>query len=47
MRMMAGAPYAERCAALERDSIAFHDGFANKLGSTVPRGYLVTVGTRR
>lgn len=33
--------------ALERDFIAFHDGFATDLGICVPRDYLVTAGTRR
>jgi hypothetical protein len=47
MRMMAGAQHAQRRAALERNSIAFHDSFANRLGSTVRRGRFVTVGTRR
>jgi SAM-dependent methyltransferase len=46
-RMLAGSLDAERRAALERDFIAFHDGFADELGITVPRGYLVTLGTRR
>ncbi|MFC6487791.1 class I SAM-dependent methyltransferase [Nitratireductor sp. GCM10026969] len=33
--------------ALERDFVAFHDGFATDLGVCVPRDYLVAAGTRR
>lgn len=33
-------------ADLERDFIAFHEGFRNDLGICVPREYLVTVGVR-
>lgn len=32
---------------LHRDFVAFHDRFATPLGVTVPRQYLITVGTRR
>ncbi|MBK9362579.1 MAG: class I SAM-dependent methyltransferase [Rubrivivax sp.] len=46
-KMLAAALDAERRAALQRDFVAFHDGFADELGITVPRGYLVTLGTRR
>lgn len=46
-RMLATSLDAERRADLQRDFVAFHDGFADELGITVPRGYLVTVGTRR
>jgi SAM-dependent methyltransferase len=46
-RMLAGSLDADRRAALQRDFVAFHDGFADVLGVTVPRGYLVTAGTRR
>jgi len=38
---------ADDLAALEREFIAFHDGFATDLGVCVPRDYLITVGTRR
>lgn len=34
-------------ADLQRDFIAFHDGFRNELGICVPREYLLTVGARR
>ena len=33
-------------AALQRDFIAFHDGFPTELGICVPREYWVTVGVR-
>lgn len=46
-KMLAASLDAERRAALQRDFVAFHDGFADELGITVPRGYLVTLGTRR
>jgi len=36
-----------RRAALRREFIAFHDGFATELGICVPREYWVTLGTRR
>lgn len=35
-----------RRAELERDFIAFHDGFPTELGICVPREYWVTLGTR-
>jgi len=37
----------EKRAALQRDFVAFHNEFAEEIGITVPRGYLVTLGTRR
>jgi ubiquinone/menaquinone biosynthesis C-methylase UbiE len=46
-KMLAASLDAERRAALQRDFVAFHDTFGDELGITVPRGYLVTVGTRR
>lgn len=46
-KMLAASLDDERRAALQRDFVAFHDGFADELGITVPRGYLVTLGTRR
>jgi SAM-dependent methyltransferase len=46
-RMLAASLDDERRAALQNDFVAFHDSFADELGITVPRGYLVTVGTRR
>lgn len=33
--------------ALERDFVAFHDGFATELGICVPREYVIAAGTRR
>lgn len=36
-----------RRAELQRDFIAFHDGFATELGINVPKDYLLTIGTRR
>jgi len=34
-------------AAFKRDFVAFHDRFATPLGISMPREYLLTVGTRR
>ncbi|MBV9735269.1 MAG: class I SAM-dependent methyltransferase [Acidisphaera sp.] len=36
-----------RRAQLQRDFIAFHEGFATELGIATPREYLVTLGRRR
>jgi len=36
-----------RRAELERDFVAFHEGFRNDLGVCVPREYWLTVGIRR
>ena len=36
-----------RRAELQRDFIAFHDGFPTELGICVPREYLLSVGVRR
>ena len=33
--------------ALKRDFVAFHDSFVTPLGISMPRQYLLTVGTRR
>lgn len=46
-RMLAASLDEERRAALQRDFVAFHAGFAEELGVCVPRTYLVTVGRRR
>ena len=46
-RMLAASLDEERRAALQRDFVAFHDAFGDELGVTVPRGYLLTLGTRR
>lgn len=46
-KMLAASLDDERQAALQGDFVAFHDEFADTLGITVPRGYLVTLGTRR
>ncbi len=46
-RMLAASLDDERRAALQRDFVAFHAGFADQLGVCVPRTYLVTVGRRR
>lgn len=46
-RMLAAQLDDERREALRRDFIAFHAAHATDLGITVPRDYLVTVGTRR
>ena len=36
-----------RREALKQDFIAFNEGFRTELGIAMPRGYLVTLGTRR
>lgn len=36
-----------RRAELERDFVAFHEGFRTELGTCVPREYWVTIGIRR
>jgi SAM-dependent methyltransferase len=46
-RTLAANLPADRRAALQRDFIAFHDGFATELGVTVPRAYWLTLGRRR
>jgi SAM-dependent methyltransferase len=46
-KALAGALDETRRAQLQRDFVAFHDGFATALGIAVPREYLLTVGTRR
>ncbi|CCJ07268.1 class I SAM-dependent methyltransferase [Methylocystis sp. SC2] len=38
---------ATRRSELERDFVAFHEGFRNDLGVCVPREYWLTVGIRR
>lgn len=45
-RMLAASLDDERRAALQRDFVSFHAGFAGELGVCVPRTYLVTVGQR-
>jgi ubiquinone/menaquinone biosynthesis C-methylase UbiE len=45
--MLAASLDDEKRAALQRDFVAFHDGFADELGVCVPRTYLVTLGRRR
>jgi SAM-dependent methyltransferase len=46
-RTLAANLPADRREALEREFIAFHDGFATDLGITVPRAYWLTLGRRR
>jgi len=46
-RMLAAGLPEDRREALKRDFIAFHEGFRTDLGVTVPRAYVLTVGTRR
>jgi SAM-dependent methyltransferase len=46
-KMLAAALEPDRRAALERDFVAFHDGFPSELGICVPRTYRVTLGVRR
>lgn len=47
LRTLAGKLDEDNRRALERDFVAFHDGFATDLGVCVPRDYLVAAGTRR
>src|SRR6056297_140317 len=47
LRTLAGKLDEADARALERDFVAFHDGFATDLGICVPRDYLVAAGTRR
>jgi len=47
LRTLAGKLDETNRRALERDFVAFHDGFATDLGICVPRDYLVAAGTRR
>lgn len=47
LNILVGKLHDARREALERDWIAFHNGFATELGICVPRDYWVVVGTRR
>ncbi|RBI84984.1 methyltransferase type 11 [Rhodosalinus halophilus] len=47
LRTLAGKLDAADARSLEREFVAFHDGFATDLGVCVPREYLVAAGTRR
>lgn len=47
LRTLMGKLDDDAQAALRRDWLAFHDGFATELGICVPRDYLVIAGTRR
>lgn len=47
LRTLAGKLDEDNRRALERDFVAFHDGFATDLGVCVPRDYIVAAGTRR
>jgi len=46
-KMLAASLDETRRRALERDFIAFHDGYSTELGIAVPREYLLTLGERR
>lgn len=46
-KLLAESLDAARRARLERDFVAFFDGFATDLGIASPREYLITIGTRR
>jgi SAM-dependent methyltransferase len=46
-RTLAGKLDDAARAALKRDFVAFHDRFASPLGISVPRQYVLAVGTRR
>ncbi len=45
-RSLATALDPERRAKLREDFITFHEGFPTELGISVPREYLLTIGTR-
>ena len=47
LRTLAGKLDAATRAQLERDFVAFHDGFGTALGVCVPRDYLIVHGVRR
>ena len=47
VRMLANKLDAERREQFQAEFTAFHEGFADELGITVPRTYLVVHGTRR
>lgn len=47
VRTLAGKLDAEHRNRFESDFVAFHEQFADELGITVPRDYLVVHGTRR
>lgn len=47
VRTLAGKLDPEQRASFEADFKAFHEGFADELGITVPRDYLIIRGTRR
>lgn len=46
-KMLAASLDEAKRADLQRDFIAFHDGFRTDLGICVPREYWVTIGVRR
>lgn len=46
-KILAASLDAERCDALKRDFIAFHESFKSELGVAMPCEYLVTIGTRK
>ena len=46
-RMLAASLPDDRREGLHRDFVAFHEAFRTDLGVTVPRAYVLTVGTRR
>ena len=47
VRALAGKLDPESRARFEADFTAFHDGFADRLGVSVPRSYRIVCGTRR
>jgi SAM-dependent methyltransferase len=46
-RTLAAACDSKQREEMERDFMAYFDGFANELGVAMPREYLVTIGLRR
>ena len=45
-KMLAGSLDESRRKELERDFVAFHNGYATDLGVAIPREYLISVGRR-
>jgi SAM-dependent methyltransferase len=46
-KALAAALDADRREGLQRDFIAYHEGFRSALGVAMPREYLVTIGIRK
>lgn len=46
-KTLAAALDPARREGLQRDFMAYHEGFRSELGIAMPREYLVTIGTRK